>query len=73
MLTGLLVAPPPLAVTCAVPHVEEEQPEKKEREAPEGGVQMLKSGTPPGLLRFQVPAQIWPLGEMSASSRLLLP
>ncbi len=33
---------------------------------------MLKSGTPPGLLRFQVPAQIWPLGEISASSRFEL-
>lgn len=73
MFTGLLVAPPPCAVTCAVPQVEEVHPENEDREEPEGGVQILKSGTPPGLLRFQVPAQTCPVGEISASSRLELP
>ncbi len=32
-------------------------PAKDDREEPVGGVQMVKLGTPPGLLRFHVPAQ----------------
>jgi hypothetical protein len=70
--TGLLVTAAPLAVTWTVPHVVELHPLNAEIEAPDGGVQMLKSGTPPGLFRFHVPAQIPPLGEISASSRLEL-
>jgi hypothetical protein len=70
--TGLLVMPAPVAVTCTVPHEVEVQPEKDESEEPAGGVQMEKSAIPPGLLRFQVPAQMVPAGEMSASSRLEL-
>jgi hypothetical protein len=72
MLTGLLVTAAPVAVTCTVPQVFAVHPENEEREDPAGGVQMLKSVTPPGLLRFQVPAQMVPFGEISASCRLEL-
>lgn len=72
MFTGLLVAPPPVAVTCTVPHVPAVHPEKDESDDPAGGVQIVKFGAPPGLFRFHVPAQITPVGEMSPSSRLLL-
>jgi hypothetical protein len=34
---------------------------------------MVKSAMPPGLLRFQVPPQMAPVGETSANRRLLLP
>jgi hypothetical protein len=48
------------------------QPENDESEDPAGGVQIVKLVTPPGLLRFHVPAQIAPVGEMSASCRFEL-
>ena len=62
----------PVAVTWARPQVAPVQPENEEIEEPAGGVQMVKSGTPPALLRFQVPAQSVPAGEISANWRLLL-
>jgi hypothetical protein len=34
---------------------------------------MVKSAMPPGLVRFQVPPQIAPVGEMSARLMLVLP
>jgi len=71
-LTGLLVTAAPVAVTCTVPQVAAVHPENEESEEPAGGVQMLKLLTPPGLLRFQVPAQIAPDGEMSANCKLEL-
>lgn len=70
--TGLLVAPPPLAVTCTMPQLVLLHPLNDDRDDPAGGVQIVKLGTPPSLLRFHVPAQIVPRGEMSARSRLLL-
>ena len=68
----MLVTAAPEAVTCTVPQVLAEHPLNADSEAPDGGVQMVKSGTPPGLLRFHVPAQSVPEGEISASSRLEL-
>ena len=59
-VTGLLTTPPTLAVRVAVPE-------------PVGGVQMVKSGTPPGLRRFHVPPQTAPVGLISARLRLELP
>lgn len=70
--TGLLVTAAPSAVICTTPQELAVQPLNADREEPAGGAQMLKSGTPPGLLRFHVPAQIVPLGEISASSRFEL-
>jgi hypothetical protein len=71
-LTGLLVTAAPVAVICTVPHVAAEHPANDESDDPEGGVQIVKSETPPGLFRFHVPAQIVPLGETSASCRFEL-
>lgn len=70
--TGLLVTAAPVAVICTTPQVVFEHPLNDDSEAPEGGVQIEKSGTPPGLLRFHVPAQTDPVGEMSASCRFEL-
>ena len=72
MLTGLLVTAAPVAVICTVPQVVGVHPEKEDSEEPAGGVQMVKLVTPPGLLRFHVPAQMMPVGETSASSRFEL-
>jgi hypothetical protein len=72
MFTGLLVTAPPVAVTCTVPQLVELQPLNDDSEDPDGGVQIVKLFTPPGLFRFHVPAHTCPLGEISASSRLLL-
>jgi hypothetical protein len=52
-VTGLLVTPPTVAVTCTALEVLD-------------GVQIVKSGIPPWLLRFQLPAQMTPVGLMSA-------
>jgi hypothetical protein len=59
-------------VICAVPQEVEVHPENDDSEEPAGGVQIEKLGTPPGLFRFHVPAQIAPVGETSASCRLEL-
>ena len=72
MLTGLLVTAAPVAVICTTPQVVGVHPEKEDNEEPAGGVQMVKLETPPGLLRFQVPAQMAPEGDTSASWRLEL-
>jgi hypothetical protein len=72
MLTGLLVTAAPVAVTCATPQIPDLHPEKEDSDDPDGGVQIVKLFTPPGLLRFHVPAQTSPVGEISASCRLLL-
>jgi hypothetical protein len=71
-LTGLLVTAAPVAVTWTVPQVFSVHPENEDSDEPAGGVQIEKFGTPPGLLRFHVPAQTEPNGEMSASCRLEL-
>lgn len=63
---------PPSAVICTIPQVLELHPLKDDREEPAGGVQMVKFGSPPGLLRFHVPAQMPPDGETSASCRFEL-
>ena len=59
-VTGLLATPPTLPVTVAVPEVL-------------GGEHTVKSGMPPGLVRFQVPAHIVPVGLISASCKFELP
>jgi hypothetical protein len=61
MMTGFEETPPMLPVTCTVPGWV-------------AGVQMVKSGMPPALRRFQVPAQRAPVvGLMSTRLILELP
>jgi hypothetical protein len=59
-------------VICTVPQLVELQPLNEESVEPEGGVQIVKLLVPPGLLRFQVPAQMLPVGDTSAISRFEL-